>query len=133
VSEPQTGIFALGTASHAYLEFDAHDAASADQLVRTVAGLREPRTTMGGINLVTGFRPEIWQHIAPDDNWNYVHNLMYAIANLIPTLRAGAQRLGLVTLDQMVAALVAAVEAPAAARIVEVPEIRATPSEREGR
>jgi len=67
VSEPQTGIFALGTASHAYLEFDAHDAASADQLVRTVAGLREPRTTMGGINLVTGFRPEIWQHIAPDD------------------------------------------------------------------
>src|SRR6185312_13045718 len=35
--------------------------------VRTVAGLREPRTTMGGINLVTGFRPEIWQRIAPDD------------------------------------------------------------------
>jgi len=23
------------------------------------------------------------QHIAPDDNWNYVHNLMYAIANLM--------------------------------------------------
>ena len=23
------------------------------------------------------------QHISPDDNWNYVHNLMYAIANLL--------------------------------------------------
>jgi len=44
-----------------------------------------------------------------------------------------AQRLGLDTLDQMVAALVAAVEAPAASRIVEVPDIRATPVERERR
>jgi tetratricopeptide (TPR) repeat protein len=23
------------------------------------------------------------QHVAPDDNWNYVHNLMYAVANLL--------------------------------------------------
>jgi hypothetical protein len=23
------------------------------------------------------------QHVSPDDNWNYVHNLMYAIANLL--------------------------------------------------
>src|SRR6188472_3417005 len=67
VDQPQTGIFALGTASHAYLEFAAHDAESADQLVRAVAGLREPRTTMGGINLVAGFRPEIWRGAAPDD------------------------------------------------------------------
>jgi porphyrinogen peroxidase len=67
VSEPQTGIFALGTASHAYLEFDAHDAGSADTLIRTIAGLREPRTTMGGINLVAGFAPDIWRRAAPDD------------------------------------------------------------------
>ena len=67
VGQPQTGIFALGTASHAYLEFAAHDAGSADQIVRAVAGLREPRTTMGGINLVAGFRPEIWRRAAPDD------------------------------------------------------------------
>jgi putative iron-dependent peroxidase len=67
VSQPQTGIFALGTASHTYLEFDARDAEAADALVRTIAGFREPRTTMGGINLVAGFRPEIWRRAVPPD------------------------------------------------------------------
>jgi porphyrinogen peroxidase len=66
MSQPQTGIFALGTASHAYLEFDARDGAG-EALVRAVAGLREPRTTMGGVNLVAGFRPELWQRAAPVD------------------------------------------------------------------
>ena len=66
MSAPQAGIFALGTASHAYLEIDAlggngHDLASA------VASLREPRTTMGGVNLVVGFRPELWSAVAPDE------------------------------------------------------------------
>ena len=62
---PQTGIFALGTASHAYLEFDA--VGEAARLVAEVASLREPRTTMGGVNLVVGFRPELWREIAPAD------------------------------------------------------------------
>ncbi len=66
MSQPQTGIFALGTASHAYLEFDARNGAG-EALVRAVAGLREPRTTMGGVNLVVGFRPELWRRSAPDD------------------------------------------------------------------
>ena len=64
MSSPQSGIFALGTASHAYLEFDARDG---DGLVTAVASLREPRTTMGGVNLVAGFRPELWRAAAPDD------------------------------------------------------------------
>jgi hypothetical protein len=34
---PQSGIFALGTASHAYLEFDAAGDASGDRLVSLVA------------------------------------------------------------------------------------------------
>ena len=63
---PQTGIFALGTASHAYLEFDLHPSADAASAVALVAGLREPRTTIGGVNLVAGFRPELWDRIAPD-------------------------------------------------------------------
>jgi porphyrinogen peroxidase len=62
---PQTGIFALGTASHAYLELDAADDAA--RLIAAVASLREPRTTMGGVNLVAGFRPELWREIAPAD------------------------------------------------------------------
>jgi porphyrinogen peroxidase len=64
---PQPGIFALGTASHAYLEFDASDLPVRTDLVRAIASMREPRTTMGGVNLVVGFRPELWREIAPDD------------------------------------------------------------------
>src|SRR5919108_6039404 len=63
---PQPGIFALGTPSHASLEFDALDGARA-AVVRTIASMREPRTTMEGVNLVAGFRPELWRDVAPDD------------------------------------------------------------------
>jgi porphyrinogen peroxidase len=34
--------------------------------VARVAALREPRTTVGGVNLVTGFRPELWASVSPD-------------------------------------------------------------------
>jgi porphyrinogen peroxidase len=64
---PQGGIFALGTSAHAYLEFDARAGIRAQELVTTVASLREPRTTMGGVNLVAGFRPELWREAVPDD------------------------------------------------------------------
>lgn len=64
---PQAGIFALGTASHAYLEFDASGGRDRRELVDAIASLREPRTTMGGVNLVAGFRPELWSSVAPDD------------------------------------------------------------------
>jgi porphyrinogen peroxidase len=63
---PQGGIFALGTASHAYLEFDALPGRAKD-LVEAIAALREPRTTMGGVNLVVGFRPTLWAEVVPDD------------------------------------------------------------------
>ncbi len=66
MASPQTGIFALGTASHAYLEFDLIDPASAPTAFARVAALREPRTTIGGVNLVAGFRPESWASVAPD-------------------------------------------------------------------
>jgi porphyrinogen peroxidase len=67
VRNPQPGIFALGTASHAYLEFDASEGAARPELVSAVSSLREPRTTMEGVNLVAGFRPELWREVAPDD------------------------------------------------------------------
>jgi porphyrinogen peroxidase len=67
VSTPQGGIFALGTGSHAYLEFDARAEGRGAALVEAVCSLREPRTTMGGVNLVAGFRPELWRGVAPDD------------------------------------------------------------------
>lgn len=65
---PQTGIFALGTTSHSYLEFDTLAKDAATDLVDAVASLREPRTTMGGVNLVAGFRPELWSSRSPSDS-----------------------------------------------------------------
>jgi putative iron-dependent peroxidase len=67
MSSPQSGIFALGTTAHAYLEFDAVAGKDAADVVRAVASLREPRTTMGGVNLVAGFRPELWRDAVSDD------------------------------------------------------------------
>jgi putative iron-dependent peroxidase len=67
MSRSQSGVFSLGTASHSYLEFDARDPGTAPTLASAVASLREPRTTMGGVNLVAGFRPELWRELVPDD------------------------------------------------------------------
>ncbi len=64
---PQSGIFALGTTSHAYLEFEAFAGPAPLEVATAIASLREPRTTMGGVNLVAGFRPELWRDAAPDD------------------------------------------------------------------
>jgi putative iron-dependent peroxidase len=67
IDAPQAGIFALGTASHAYLELDLAAGRETRELVTTVASLREPRTTMGGVNLVAGFKPELWQAVVPTE------------------------------------------------------------------
>ena len=62
---PQPGIFAIGTTSHAYLEFDVLPGVEPAAAVAAASGLREPRTTIGGVNLVAGFRPELWASVAP--------------------------------------------------------------------
>jgi len=59
-------MFALGTASHAYLEFDLREGKDGRALLTAMANLREPRTTIGGVNLVSGFRPELWRDRVPD-------------------------------------------------------------------
>jgi uncharacterized protein YbjT (DUF2867 family) len=67
-----------------------------------------------------------WYVLGPGHYWPYLLLPIYAILEQVPRTRDGAQRLGLVTLGQMVAALLQAVEEgpPADIRIVEVPEIR---------
>jgi len=64
---PQAGIFALGTSSHAYLEFDILNPKDFKEFATTISAIREPRTTTGGVNFVIGFRPELWRNIVPDD------------------------------------------------------------------
>jgi putative iron-dependent peroxidase len=61
----QTGIFGLGTPEHCYLELDLVEGARPADLVRAVAGLNEPLSTTGGVNLVVGFRPELWAEVVP--------------------------------------------------------------------
>jgi uncharacterized protein YbjT (DUF2867 family) len=76
----------------------------------------------------TVLRP--WYVLGPGHRWPTALLPFYALAELLPPTRETARRLGLVTVGQMVGALVQAVEsAPPAGtqRIVEVPEIRRAP------
>jgi uncharacterized protein YbjT (DUF2867 family) len=75
-----------------------------------------------GMN-ATLLRP--WYVLGPGHWWPYLLLPMYKLAELLPPTREGALRLGLVTLEQMVTALLAAVENPAhGIKVVSVPEIR---------
>jgi putative iron-dependent peroxidase len=67
MNSPQSGIFALGTASHVYVELNAREQAVTRELVGAVGSLHEPRTTTRGVNLVVGLRPELWRDLMPDD------------------------------------------------------------------
>jgi putative iron-dependent peroxidase len=67
VTTTQPGIFALGTPEHCYLELDLESGARPGDLVRAVAGLTGPLSSTGGVNLVVGFRPELWAEVAPAD------------------------------------------------------------------
>ncbi len=64
---PQAGIFALGTSSHAYLEFDVLNTKKLQAFAAAISAIREPRTTTGGVNFVIGFCPELWRDLVPDD------------------------------------------------------------------
>ena len=73
----------------------------------------------------TMLRP--WYVLGPGRWWPVVLVPLYAVGELLPETRVTSRRIGLVTLQQMVRALVRAVESPPASgtqRIVEVPEIR---------
>jgi porphyrinogen peroxidase len=63
----QPGIFALGTPEHAYLEFDLRPDARPRDVVSAAAGLVQPLSTTGGVNVVIGFRPELWAEVADPD------------------------------------------------------------------
>jgi uncharacterized protein YbjT (DUF2867 family) len=82
----------------------------------------EAMIRQSGIN-ATILRP--WYVLGPGHRWPYLLLPMYKLMKLLPSTRAGATRLGLVTLEQMYQALLRAVETPAqGVRIVEVPQIR---------
>jgi uncharacterized protein YbjT (DUF2867 family) len=66
-----------------------------------------------------------WYVLGPGRRWPYVLMPVYWIMEHIPSTRESSTRLGLLTIDQMVAALAGAIENPAhGIRILGVPEIR---------
>jgi len=70
-----------------------------------------------------------WYIIGPGHYWPMVLWPVYKLLEYVPVTVASARRLGLVTIQQMVAALVWTIEHPAdGIRIVDVPGIRALAS-----
>jgi uncharacterized protein YbjT (DUF2867 family) len=68
-----------------------------------------------------------WYVLGPGHRWPMILLPVYKLAESFPSTRDSAERLGLVTIDQMVSALVHAVENPpdgGKIRIIDVPAIR---------
>ena len=66
-----------------------------------------------------------WYVLGPGHRWPYALAPLYWLAAAMPAKRHAARRLGLVTLDEMLAALMWAIEtAGRSTRLLEVPEIR---------
>jgi len=75
-----------------------------------------------GMN-ATILRP--WYILGPGHHWPYALLPAYWLLERLPATREGARRLGLVTLEQMLRALIHAVESPAmGVRLMGVPDIR---------
>jgi uncharacterized protein YbjT (DUF2867 family) len=73
----------------------------------------------------TFLRP--WYVLGPGHRWPCILIPVYALLRVIPATRASAVRLGFVTLEQMVATLIHAIENPPdGVRVVDVPAIRET-------
>jgi putative iron-dependent peroxidase len=66
VAVPQPGIFAQGTRSHYHLEFDLKAGVTDAEIRAALRGLREPRVTAGGSNIVVGFGAALWHWLEPD-------------------------------------------------------------------
>ena len=69
----------------------------------------------------TVLRP--WYVLGPGHWWPMILVPFYKIAELFPTTRESAQRLGLVTIDQMVRALITAVENPPSRGQVQIVDV----------
>jgi uncharacterized protein YbjT (DUF2867 family) len=84
----------------------------------------ERAISQAGLN-ATILRP--WYVLGPGRRWPLALRPLYALLEAIPATREGARRLRLVTAEQMIAAMVHAIEHPPnGIRVLEVPEIRIT-------
>ncbi|HZM88771.1 MAG TPA: epimerase, partial [Blastocatellia bacterium] len=66
-----------------------------------------------------------WYVLGPGHRWPYALVPMYWVFERIPSTSATARRLGLVTLEDLIAALLHSIESPAdGIRVLDVPSIR---------
>ena len=66
-----------------------------------------------------------WYVLGPGHRWPYLLLPAYWIARRLPATRETAERLGLVTLSEMLASLTHAIEQPArGVRVIDVPDVR---------
>ncbi len=114
---------AAGAAAHIVYVSVAHPAPMMKEYIE-VRSAGEAAIRQSGLT-ATILRP--WYVLGPGHWWPVVLVPMYAVAEWLPSTRDGARRLGLVTLQQMIRALVWAIESPPPAgstRVLEVPDIR---------
>lgn len=116
---------AAGTSHFIYLSV-AHPA----PVMKTYIAVRaevEEKIRAAGLN-ATILRP--WYVLGPGHHWPHLIRPVYWLMERIPQTRASARRLGLCTHEQMIRALVEAVEdPPSGVRVLEVPAIRSGKAE----
>ncbi len=64
---PQFGIFAQGTHSHHFLEFDLEHGVTPAEAVAAFRQLRTPDVSAGGVNTVIAFGADAWREVAPSE------------------------------------------------------------------
>jgi uncharacterized protein YbjT (DUF2867 family) len=70
-----------------------------------------------------------WYVLGPGHRWAHLLQPLYALARLIPSMRAGAERLALLPRRAVIDTLVRSIESPPdGVRVIEAPEIRAAES-----
>jgi uncharacterized protein YbjT (DUF2867 family) len=117
---------ALAAAAHAGVRhFIYLSVAQPAPVMRTYVAARaegEALLRASGI-AATILRP--WYVLGPGHRWPLLFLPLYRLAETLPATQTGARRLGLVTLEQLLGALIASVESPAfGCRVIEVPAIR---------
>jgi putative iron-dependent peroxidase len=93
VATAQLGIFALGTVEHFYVELDLVPGGDPSALVRGLAALVGPGTTVRGVNVVVGVRPSIWARLsgnAPADAADFDEDIVGAQGMRMPATQHDA-------------------------------------------
>jgi putative iron-dependent peroxidase len=93
VATAQSGIFALGTVEHFYVELDLVPGVAPAALAAALAGLVGPDSTVRGVNVVIGIRPSLWAGLsgnAPTDAADFDEDVVGAQGFRMPATQHDA-------------------------------------------